>query len=185
MEKDWTADLQEKIRRGRRIYFDKDSVLLRELARLLGETNGRAAVLWAFELAEGAVRELETRCPGEDRPRTTLEAAQCWAAGDIRMPAAKREILRCHALAKELEAKAPADAALCHAVAQACSVVHTRGHALGFPLYELTALVLRTGADACREPVEARVRQYEERLLYWQKAEPEQQRPWASFLLRS
>ena len=39
------------------------------------------------------------------------------------MPVAKKAILECHAMAKELTDIA--DIALCHAIGQACSVVHT------------------------------------------------------------
>ena len=97
------------------------------------------------------------------------------------MPAAKREILACHALAKSLP---PEEAALCHAAAQACSTVHTPGHALGFPLYELTALVLRYGPESCREPIEKRAAEYCGRLIFWQKEEQEGNFRWAEFLRR-
>ena len=85
------------------------------------------------------------------------------------MPIAKRAILDCHAMAKELTN--PADIARCHAVGQACSVVHTAGHALGYPMYELTAIVLELGLDDCREPIEHRVRYYEQRLHDWAEHE--------------
>ena len=45
-----------------------------------------------------------------------LEAARAWAAGDIKMPLARRKILDCHAVAKELAN--PEAIALCHAVGQ-------------------------------------------------------------------
>lgn len=96
------------------------------------------------------------------------------------MPLAKAAILNCHAMAKDLID--PADAARCHAIGQACSVVHTAGHALGYPMYELTALVLESGIDHCREAVEARAAYYLERLLYWQEREPRQSGPWAGFI---
>ena len=96
------------------------------------------------------------------------------------MPIAKRAILNCHAMAKELTA--PADIARCHAVGQACSVVHTAGHALGFLMYELTAIVLEQGLDDCRESVEQRVMYYEQRLRYWVEYEKTCQQNWAGFL---
>ena len=60
------------------------------------------------------------------------------------MPVAKRAILDVHAMAKLMDD--PVDAALCHAVGQGCSCVHTPKHALGLPVYELTAVFL-TGGD--------------------------------------
>ena len=68
------------------------------------------------------------------------------------MPQAKAAILACHALAREWDS--PEDIALCHAVGQGCSVVHTAGHAMGYPIYESD----RPGAaplarDRCRAAV--------------------------------
>ena len=97
------------------------------------------------------------------------------------MSAARRAILDCHAMARELSS--PADAALCHAIGQACGVVHTPGHALGFPCYELTAIVRRLGADSCRETVERRAVEYMEKLIRWSGCET-QDMPWAEFLQR-
>ena len=70
----------------------------------------------------------------------------------------KAAILACHAVAKENVS--PEDATLCHAVGQACAVVHARGHAMGFAVYELTAIARREGVEKCRAAVEARVCEY-------------------------
>ena len=96
------------------------------------------------------------------------------------MPIAKRAILNCHAMAKELTDLA--DIARCHAVGQACSVIHTAGHVLGYPMYELTAIVLEHGLDNCRYAVERRVMYYEQRLRYWTEYEKTCQLNWAGFL---
>lgn len=142
--------------------------------------NQRALILWALELAKETVRELESRYPGDHRLREVVEAALAWAAGEIKMPQAKRAILACHGVAKELTD--PADIARCHAVGQACSTVHTEGHAMGYPIYELTALVRELGLENCREAVEARVRIYEQRLRLWTEREQTDCRDWADFL---
>ena len=96
------------------------------------------------------------------------------------MPIAKQAILNRHAMAKELNN--PADLTRCHAVGQACSVVHTAGHALGYPMYALTAIILEQGLDDCRGAVEHRVRYYEHRLHYWAEHEKSCSQNWASFL---
>ena len=83
-------------------------------------------------------------------------------------------------MAKELTDLA--DIARCHAVGQACSVVHTAGHALGYPMYELTAIVLEQGLDNCRDTVEQRVMYYKQRLRYWMEFEKTCQLNWAGFL---
>ena len=83
-------------------------------------------------------------------------------------------------MAKELTA--PSDIARCHAVGQACSVVHTEGHALGYPMYELTAIVREQGIKNCRLYVESRNAYYVERLLHWIVQESGFPGTWAAFL---
>jgi len=132
----WLAEVKTKIRRKNQILFFKECLLLRDLRKLIEQTNRRALILWALELAEETALQLAEKYPEDFRPREAIAAARAWAAGEIKMPIAKRVILNCHAMAKELTD--PADIARCHAVGQACSVVHTAGHALGYPMYELT-----------------------------------------------
>ena len=155
-------------------------LLLDNLRHLIGQANRRALILWALELAEETARELVEKYPEDHRPWEAIAASRAWASGEIKMPVAKRAILNCHAMAKELTE--PADIARCHAVGQACSVVHTARHALGYPMYELTAMVLDLGLEACRDPVEQRVIYYEQRLRYWMEYEKTCQQNWAGFL---
>ena len=162
---DWLDEVSEREHRGNQILFRKDSILLQELNKCLREQNHRTVVLWAMALAEEAVRRLEEERPEEARPRLALEAGRQWAAGKIKMPRAQRCILDCHAAAKAMPTAA--GAALCHAVGQACGTVHTPGHAIGFPMYELTAIVRVCGVEHCREPVEARAAEYLQRLTDW------------------
>lgn len=179
---DWLEAAREKAKRKNQILFSPDSPLLQGLSTLVGAQNRRVLVLWALELAEETVETMEQRHPGEDRPRQALEAARLWAEGEIKMSLARRAILDCHALAKELSD--PGDVARCHAVGQACSVVHTPGHALGYPVYDLTALARELGLDRCRDALEARAEHYVDRLLFWQSHPEAQVGPWADFLRR-
>ena len=176
----WFTEVKAKAKRKNQILFSKDSVLLDELRKLIEQANRRVLVLWALELAEESARVLSEKYPEDHRPREAIAASRAWAAGEIKMPIAKRAILDCHAMAKELGS--PADIARCHAVGQACSVVHTTGHALGYPMYELTAIVLEQGLDDCRELIEHRVRYYEQRLHDWAEHEKSCCQDWASFL---
>ena len=176
----WLAEIKAKARRKNQILFSRDSLLLDNLRHLIGQANRRTLILWALELAEESARELAERYPEDHRPREAIAASRAWAAGEIKMPIAKRAILNCHAMAKELAD--PADIARCHAVGQACGVVHTVGHALGYPMYELTAIVLEHGLDDCRNPIEQRVMYYEQRLRYWMEYEKTCQLNWAGFL---
>ena len=178
----WFAEVKAKAKRKNQILFSKDSLLLTDLRHLIGQANRRALILWALKLAEETAWELAENYPKDRRPREAIAASGAWASGEIKMPIAKREILNCHAMAKELTA--PADIVRCHAVGQACSVVHTAGHALGYPLYALTAIVLELGLDDCREPIEERVMYYEQRLRYWVEYEKTCQQNWAGFLTK-
>ena len=176
----WLAEVCAKAKRHNQILFSKDSLLLDDLRHRIGLANRRALILWALELAEETARELAEKYPEDHRPREAIAASRAWASGEIKMPIAKQAILNCHAIAKELAD--PADIARCHAVGQACSVVHTAGHAQGYPMYELTAIVLEHGLDDCRESVEQRVMYYEQRLRYWIEYENTRQQNWAGFL---
>lgn len=155
----WLAEVKAKVKRHNQVLVSKESALLDDLRHPIGQANRRTLILWGLELAEETTQKLEEKYPEDHRPREAIAAARAWAAGETKMPIAKRAILDCHAMAKELTT--PADIARCHAVGQACSVVHTAGHALGYPMYELTAIVLELGLDDCRDAVEHRVRYYE------------------------
>ena len=176
----WLAEVSAKAKRHNQILFSKESLLLDNLRHLTDQANRRVLILWALELAEETVLQLTEKYPEDLRPREAIAASRAWATGEIKMPLAKRAILNCHAIAKELTD--PADVARCHAVGQACSVIHTVGHALGYPMYELTAIVLEQGLDGCRDTVEQRVMYYEQRLRYWMEFEKTCQQNWAGFL---
>ena len=176
----WLADVKAKAKRKNQILFSKDSLLLADLSQLTEQANHRSLILWALELAEETARVLAEKHPEDHRPREAIAVSRAWASGEIKMPIAKQAILNCHAMAKELAH--PADIARCHAVGQACSVVHPAGHALGYPMYELTAIVLEQGLDNCRDTVEQRVMYYEQRLRYRAEYENTCQLNWAGFL---
>jgi hypothetical protein len=150
------------------------------LAELIKNQHHKAMVLWAFEFADETVKKLLHKYPGENRPQNAVLASKAWAAGKQKMPAAQRAILDAHAFAKEITS---AEAiALCHAIGQACGTVHATGHAIGFPIYELTAIIRHYGADACREPVEQRKAQYIERIHYWRENYNNVPYEWAAFM---
>ena len=182
LDLDWMESVKARLKRKNQVLFSPKDDLLAPLALLLEGQDRRAVVLWAFALVEETVERLEQQSPGEDRPRTTLELCRLWAAGTVKMPQAKAAILACHALAREWDS--PEDIALCHAVGQGCSVVHTAGHAMGYPIYELTALVCALGPDRCRAAVDTRAQIYLDRLLYWQDHWRDWSGSWAAFLCR-
>ena len=137
--------------------------------------------MWALDCTRLPVVQFEAKYPDEPRPRICLELCEAWAMGKIKMPTAKRAILESHAVAKEIN-----DAeygALCHAIGHAGATVHVETHALGLPMYELTALVLKYGKDNFQKPFREKITYYNERLLYWQENTDKLRLDWAEFLL--
>ena len=65
------------------------------------------------------------------------------------MKTAKKDILDCHAMAKELTDKK--DAAKCHAIGQACAIVHTKEHVMGYVIYDLTSIIRSSEIDRVEE----------------------------------
>lgn len=179
---DWVDEVRAKLKRKNQVLFAKDAAFLRDLAMLFREQSHRTMVLWALDVAAVSVAELEKKYPDETRPREALEAARAWAEGNIKMRMAQRKILDCHAFAKEIDSKE--DIALCHAVGQACAVVHTTGHGMGYPMYELSAIVYRLGVENCREAVERRKQEYIEKLFCWSEHVGDYGGEWADFMLR-
>ena len=178
---DWLDEVRIRLKKGNQVLFAKDTEYLQDLAMLFRDQNHRTMVLWALDLAAESVAELEEKYPDAIRFREALEAARAWAEGKIKMHLAQRKILDCHAFAKEIDCKE--DIALCHAIGQACAVVHTVGHAMGYPMYELSAIVYRLGIESCAEAVEQRKQEYINRLFYWSEHVCDYEGEWADFML--
>ncbi len=162
---DWADDVRARRSRGCGILFTPQSACLSELCALIGGQDRRTLALWSLDLASGTADALAGRHPGDRRPRDAVDASSEWASGNVKMGVARRAILSCHA------------------VAQACSVVHTPRHALGYPVYELTALVIRSGYEGFEDDVVSRVSEYAYRLVYW-ASRADELRQWAGFMLR-
>ena len=179
---DWLDEVRAKLKKHNQVLFAKNSEFLQDLTMLFQDQSHKTMVLWALDLAAESVAKLAEKYPDEPRPREALESARDWAAGRIKMPLAQRKVLDCHAFAKELDSKE--DIALCHAIGQACAVVHTAGHAIGYPIYDLSAIIYRLGIDGCREAIERRKREYIDKLFYWHEHTGDYEDPWADFMLK-
>lgn len=178
----WIDEVSIKAKKKNQVLFSKDSEYLQDLTMLFQNQNHRVMVLWAFDLAAESIARLEAKYPEEKRPGEALEAARDWAAGKIKMRMAQRKILDCHAFAKEIDCKE--DIAMCHAIGQACAVVHTVGHAIGYPIYELTSIIYRLGIENCVQTVELRKQEYIEKLFYWKEHVSDYKGTWADFMLK-
>ena len=175
---DWQDVVNARAKRKNKVLFMPDDAIFDALAPLTERAGRRALVLWALSLAEEALPRMQALLPGETRPMDAVRLARQWSRGEVKMPVAKGAILACHAVAKE-DVSAEA-AALCHAVGQACAVVHARGHAMGFAVYELTAIARRAGTENCAPQIEARVCEYMKRLQEAQARAETDPGPWAN-----
>ena len=175
-----TMDIQEEVlyavRRKRAILFSKNSECLQSLSVLLSVTDRRAVTLWALDLAQCSAESLTDSKASV--AKEAVDQSRRWAKGQIKMTQAKRAILACHQASKTASAE---NAAAFHAIGQACSTVHSVKHALGFPIYDLTALVRRHSAEGCEELLRERIAEYVEKLLYW-RDHGNEQTEWADFL---
>lgn len=174
------SDVEAKLKKRNKLLFSRDSECLQELLALIKLQSHRTLVMWALDCAQLPLEQFEEKYPDEQRPRTCLVLCEAWARGEIKMPAAKRAILDAHAVAKAIDD--PVYEALCHAIGHAGATVHVETHALGLPMYELTAIVLKHGRDAFSKPVTEKIEFYYDRLRYWQDTTDRLEHPWAKFI---
>ena len=175
------SDVEFKLKKRNKILFSRDSQCLQALINLIQLQKHRVLVMWAFDCAKLTLEQFEAKYPDEPRPRTCLELCEAWARGKIKMPIAKHAILDSHAVAKEIADQEYG--ALCHAIGHAGATVHVETHAVGLPIYELTAVVLKYGKEKFQKPVEAKINYYYNKLFYWQDNTDSLGLDWADFLL--
>jgi len=169
------SDVEIKLKKRNKLLFSRDSQCLQDLIQ-----NHRTLVMWALDCAKLPLSQFEAKYPDELRPRTCLELCEAWARGKIKMPGAKRAILDAHAVAKTIDDCEYG--ALCHAIGHAGATVHVETHALGLPIYELTALVLKYGKDNYQKAVSEKIDYYYHRLVHWQENTDKLGLDWADFL---
>lgn len=178
----WIDEVSLKLKKKNQVLFSKSSEYMQDLIKLFEIQNHRVMALWAFDFASESIAKFEEKYPEEKRPREALEKAKDWASGKIKMHLAQRKILDCHAVTKEMENKE--DIAICHSIGQACAVVHIARHAIGYALYDLTALIYKYGIENCKDVVEQRKQEYIEKIRYWNEHLCDYQGIWADFMLK-
>ena len=55
---------------------------------------------------------------------------------------------------------------------------------MGYPMYELSAIIYRLGIESCSEAVELRKREYIDKLVCWNEHMCEYTGEWADFMLK-
>lgn len=174
-------DVRKRFEKGNRILFRKTDPILIPLSDTLATENRRVVVLWAFSLVNEPVAYLFARYPDVKIFVEAVDTVHAWAEGREKMPAARRAILALHNTASFIEDES--DVALIHAVGQALSTVHTKKHAMGFVIYELTSIVREHGLDEGLMLVPERIQYYYDKLDEARKLEKENRNPWADFML--
>lgn len=178
------SDVYARKKRGCQILFTRQSGCLQPFRMQLCRCDRRAVVLWTLTMARQTAGELAEKYPQHSDVQTAVEVCFAWASGKVKMPQAKPYILQVHAMAKTVSD--PADAARFHAVGQACSAVHTETHAMGFVIYDCTAVFLCAAAGGDVEhALTDRLAAYLAVLQQSAKAAAEPGRPWAPFLQRA
>lgn len=167
----------------KRILFSRDSDCLQPLLALIEKQKHRTLVLWALEYAEDLLKKFEAKYPSEDRPRKAIEACRAWVQGDIKMPVAKKAIHAAHNAATEIYDDI-VYSSIARAIGQVIATVHVETHAIGGPIYALTALVYESNQDYAQTAVAKECDRLYERLLYWEANVDNINMPWAEFLLR-
>ena len=133
----------------RKMLGKADSPYIVSLMRLI-ETQSKATIThWCIDYCEEHILPIyEEAYPGDNRPRSALDAARDWMAGKVKLPEVKNIILHeCHAAARENEEN-PAVQAAARACGQAAACFHTPTHSLGLAFYGAAAIAYsRVGLD--------------------------------------
>jgi len=173
------SDVDIKIKKKNKILFSKNSECLKELVELMNSSSHKELVLWAFDCCETTLDIFEEKYQQEKRPRICRDTTIEWSKGKIKMPIAKKAILDCHRVSKEIDDSEYG--AMCHAIGHACATVHVQTHAIGLVIYELTSLVIRYGEHSYHKPVTEKIEYYINKLLFWKDDHNSNFREWASF----
>lgn len=128
---------------------------LRPLVCALDSSSRPVVTLWALDRAAALA-------PLPDAGQA-FEVCMAWAYGRATMREARPYILALHRIARALDD--PVACALYHALAQGLSTIHSPRHAIGLPVYELTAIVRRDGVDAGLERCSAMLDEYVDTLV--------------------
>lgn len=177
----WLDEVKIKLSKKNQLLFSRESSCLQELLELIRKQKHRTLVMWALICVEEPLKILKEKYPNDNRPEEAIKLCKDWAKGKIKMPIAKKALLQVHAIAKEIEN--PTDISLCHAIGHACATVHVETHAIGLPIYELSAIVKQYGIDNCKNPIENKIKYYIKTLNYCEKNIDNDKNSWADFLL--
>lgn len=139
----------------RKLLNDWDAYYIQSLMKLIETQSKSTLVHWSVDYAEEVLLPLWSKhYPNDLRPQNALLAARDWLEGKIKLPVAKKQILDCHAAAREAEGNPVAQAAA-RAIGQCASTIHSARHCIGLALYGALAVAYDTlGTKAPWEQLE-------------------------------
>lgn len=137
-------EIETRLKRKNQLLIAKDSIILQELQDVLAVSSPKTIIYWSLRESERIARKLDEQFHDPLFLETAINA-WLWAMGKNKMYDVKSLILAVHDYAKKTDD--PIVQALCHALGQGCSTVHTIKHATGLPMYEMTAMVKERGIE--------------------------------------
>lgn len=172
--------IEMRLRANKQILFRREDACLQNLLTIIRRQKHRVLVAWVFDCMKDSITLLQQE-GFQTEVDECIFLCQKWARGEIKMPQAKKAIIKIHSLSKTLDNRILV--AVLHAVGQGCSCIHVETHAIGFVIYELSAILFQKGFTKGIVLVNQRIAYYEERLLFWQKHANANDQNWADFLL--
>jgi hypothetical protein len=124
----------------RKMLSDWEAPAIQSLIKQIETQSKITLANWALDYAEARLLPIWNRQHASDqRPADAIQAARAWLAKEIKLPAAKADILACHAAAREMEAE-PAAQAAARAIGQCAATIHSARHCIGLALYGALAI---------------------------------------------
>lgn len=170
--------IKQRIRNKRKILFEANDDCLQPLDEALKKASHKVNILFAFRCLEDLSIILKEKSVDVELLSHAFMDAKSWASGDLKMPVVKKQILEIHHNAKQQTDKVIE--AYLHAFAQGLSVIHTKKHAMGLPVYVLTGYVRDFEPSPYSDVIEEKIKGF---MGYLFSINPSNQtQKWASFI---
>jgi len=134
----------------RKMLNDISAPYLQSLMKLISTQSKTTLANWCIDYSEEHILPIYLKAfPGDNRPKSALDAARDYIAGKAKFKDVKQIILHeCHGAAREAE-EHPAAQAAARTCGQASACIHTPTHSLGLALYGALAVAYdKLGVDA-------------------------------------
>lgn len=176
--------VNQRLQRQGKLLFNQASLDLGDLPLRLESCPRQVVVIFALEQSSELVGELERLWPGNSLFIKSLFLGYQWLQGQIKMAPVKKAILDLHQLAKNIERfpQYKSVSLKIRALGQGLATIHAPGHALGLPLYYLSAMVY-DNPEHYQAEVAIQVARYLSRLEYHQDHLDCYNIHWAPFLM--